>query len=41
MCYDPLNVVEELEGDAKEEGEGEAMDVVETDNEDIGADTKG
>ena len=52
VCYDPLSVVEVLEGDAKEEreverevraqdeGEGEAIDVVETDNADIGADTK-
>jgi hypothetical protein len=50
VCYDPLRVVEELEGDAKEEreverevraqDEGEAMDVDETDNEDTGADAE-
>jgi hypothetical protein len=50
VCYDPLRVVEDLEGDAREEreverevsaqdeDEGEAMEVDETDNEDLGAD---
>ena len=47
MCYDPLRVVEELEGGAKEEcdierevrvqDEGEAMDADGSDNEDTGA----
>ena len=54
VCYDPLRVVEVLEGDAREEreverevgaqedgeggSEGEAMELDETDSEDVGAD---
>jgi hypothetical protein len=50
VCYDPLRVVEDLEGDAKEEREvehevrpaDEAMDVDETtDNEEMGGDVDG
>ena len=50
MCYDPLRVVEELEGDAKEErdvrrevraqDEGEAMDIDKSDNKHTGADAE-
>ena len=50
VCYDPLRVVEDLEGDAREEreverevsaqdeGDGEAMELDETDSEGVGAD---
>ena len=50
MCYDPLRVMEALEGDAKEEcdierevsaqDEGQAMDVDDSDNEDTGTDAE-
>ena len=50
VCYDPLRVVDELEGDAKEkrdverevraQDEGEAMNVDESDNENTGADAE-